>query len=82
MPYYIGFRVGECELGLDPNAFNEGLKYPIAYWSVDEVQKTGKKYEAKGAKFVGNIQDIGGGMHMARIKDKSGNIFGIIDGQN
>ena len=29
-PFYVGFTVDGCELGLDPNAAEDGLIYPIS----------------------------------------------------
>src|SRR5256885_1869005 len=34
-PYYVGYRVGELEFGLDPNAQSAG---PICYWEVPDVE--------------------------------------------
>jgi catechol 2,3-dioxygenase-like lactoylglutathione lyase family enzyme len=33
-PYYVGFRTGAIEIGLDPNGKSAG---PIAYWDVDDI---------------------------------------------
>jgi hypothetical protein len=34
--YYVGFRVGVQEVGLDPNDHTAGLAGPIAYWDVKD----------------------------------------------
>lgn len=77
--YYVGFKVGEIELGLDPNAAKEGLPYPVAYWHVNGVVEAAKQLAASGAAVNTEARDVGGGMMMATFKDPSGNIFGIID---
>jgi len=30
--YYIGFRVGDREIGLDPNGHNQGMAGQYTYW--------------------------------------------------
>lgn len=81
-PYYVGFRINGDEgdeLGLDPNAAQEGLTHPVAYWQVKSVMEASKLLLAKGATVYREAKDVGGGMMMATFKDTSGNIFGIID---
>ncbi len=77
--YYVGFNVGGCELGLDPNAAKEGLKYPITYWLVKDINGASEIVKTAGASENSAINDVGGGILMARFKDLSGNIFGLIE---
>ena len=35
-PHYVGFRVGDQEIGLDPNGYAQGLTGPLAYWEVKD----------------------------------------------
>jgi hypothetical protein len=35
--YYVGFRVGEQEIGLDPNGHKAGM---TAYYHVDDIKKS------------------------------------------
>ncbi len=77
--YYVGFNVDGNELGLDPNAAEEGINHPVALWLVDDTEKAIESLTKDGATQIGTAQDVGGGMKMARLKDVSGNIFGIID---
>ena len=78
-PYYVGFQIGGCELGLDPNAITEGLPYPITYWLVEDTAAVSAQVLAAGATVNTKPKDVGGGMMMATFKDASGNIFGIIE---
>ena len=39
-PYYVGFRVGDQEIGLDPNGHNHGMTGPIGYCHVGDVTAT------------------------------------------
>src|SRR5215469_15340805 len=36
-PYYVGFRVGDQEVGLDPNGHNHDMTGPVGYCHVDDV---------------------------------------------
>src|SRR3954447_21161389 len=38
MPYYVGYRIGEQEIGLDPNGHKTGMTGPIGYWEVDDIK--------------------------------------------
>lgn len=78
-PYYVGFDINGSELGLDPNAANEGFHYPITYWKVTNTQEAVQKLVADGAVINTEARDVGDDMMMATFKDASGNIFGIID---
>lgn len=77
-PYYVGFDIEGCELGLDPNAAKEGLDYPITYWLVTDIQAATKQVLAAGATANSEAKDVGEGILMARFKDPAGNIFGLI----
>ncbi len=81
-PYYVGFTINGCELGLDPNASAEGITYPISYWHVDSTIAASEQILSAGATVNTEAKDVGGGMMMATFKDKSGNIFGIIENPN
>lgn len=77
--YYVGFKISECELGLDPNAGKQGITYPIAYQHVADVTDTTEKILASGAQQNTKAVDVGGGILMATFLDANGSIFGIID---
>jgi predicted enzyme related to lactoylglutathione lyase len=78
-PYYVGFDINGCELGLDPNAAKEGKTYPITYWRVENTAEASAQILAAGSTQNSEPNDVGGGMMMATFKDKSENIFGIIE---
>jgi predicted enzyme related to lactoylglutathione lyase len=81
-PYYVGFNINGCELGLDPNAAKEGLTYPVTYWHVKNTVEAATQLIAAGATVNKPAKDVGGGMMMATFKDPNGSIFGIIDDPN
>jgi hypothetical protein len=38
--YYVGFRVGNQEIGLDPNSHKQGMTGHVDYWQVDDIKQT------------------------------------------
>ena len=76
-PYYVGFRVGDQELGLDPNGHSQGLTGPLNYWEVEDIDESVKRLLAAGAEEHQAIRDVGGGKLIASVKDADGNITGL-----
>lgn len=76
--YYVGFDINGSELGLDPNAAAEGVTVPVTYWKVADVSEASVKILASGATVNTEAKDVGG-LLMATFKDKTGNLFGIIE---
>ena len=37
--YYVGFRVGDQEIGLDPNGHSAGMTGPVGYYHVNDIKK-------------------------------------------
>ena len=77
-PFYAGFKIGEQEIGLDPNGFDEGMTGPVGYWQVEDIYEAFKKFTDVGATRLKGIQDIGGGILMASVKDADGNTIGLL----
>jgi predicted enzyme related to lactoylglutathione lyase len=76
-PFYVGFEVGGCELGLDPDgeiAQNAGV-----YWRVDAIEPVLARVLALGGRHAGEVRDVGGGIKMARFVDPAGNHVGLIE---
>ncbi len=78
MPYYVGYRVGCLEIGLDPNGFSQGMTGPINYYTVADIKKSLQALVDGGAQIMGNIRDVGGGKLIATIKSPDGNVIGLI----
>ncbi len=72
-PYYVGYRVGEQEVGLDPNS----KVGPIGYVDVNDIKSSLKALTKVGAEIVQDVKDVGGGMLVAKIKDADGNVVGL-----
>lgn len=75
--YYVGFRVGDQEIGLDPNGHNKGMTGPIGYWEVGDIKQSLQLLLDAGAQAQQEVQDVGGGMLIAAVKDADGNILGL-----
>ncbi|HET6566425.1 MAG TPA: VOC family protein [Rhodothermales bacterium] len=74
-PYYVGFRVGDQEIGLDPNGHSHGM---TAYWHVDDIVTAVKQLEDAGAETLQEVHDVGGGRQIASLKDRDGNVIGLV----
>ena len=75
--YYVGFRVGDIELGLDPNGHRQGMTGAVGYWQVADIAATIKAVTEAGATLQGEVRDVGGGMLVATVQDADGNVFGL-----
>ncbi len=74
-PYYVGFKVDNQDIGLDPNGHKEGM---TAYYHVDDIKVSLKSLVDAGAMIIQEIKDVGGGRLIAAVKDENGNILGLI----
>jgi predicted enzyme related to lactoylglutathione lyase len=73
-PYYVGFKVGDQDIGLDPNGHRQGL---TAYYEVDDISKSLQPLLDAGAETLQEIKDVGGGKLIAAVKDGDGNVIGL-----
>lgn len=77
-PYYVGFRIKDQEIGLDPNGHNEGMTGPVSYWQVTDIKESLQLFFKSGTKLEQDVKDVGGGILMASVKDTNKNIIGLI----
>ncbi len=75
--YYVGFRVGDQEIGLDPNGHNKGMTGPIGYRSVSDIRESLQLLLDAGAQVQQEVTDVGGGMLIAWVKDADNNLIGL-----
>ena len=73
-PYYVGYKVGDIEIGLDPNAQNAG---PVTYIDIADIKSSLQEIIALGATLQQDIKDVGRGLLVASVRDKDGNILGF-----
>ena len=72
-PYYVGYRVGDQEVGLDPNS----KIGPIAYTDVSDIRSSLHAMVRVGAEVVQDVKEVGGGLLTAQVKDVDGNVVGL-----
>lgn len=77
-PYYVGFRVGDQEIGLDPHGHAQGMTGPLGYWHVDDIKNTLRLLLEAGAQAQQDIKDVGGGKLIASVRDADDNVIGLI----
>ena|SRR5260221_9605150 len=78
-PYYIGYKVGGQDIGLDPNGHNTGMTGPVAYYHVDDIKKSLQGLLDAGATVQQEVKDVGGGRLIAWARDVDGNPVGLIE---
>jgi predicted enzyme related to lactoylglutathione lyase len=76
--YYVGFRVADQEIGLDPNGHNLGMTGPLGYYQVDDIKQSLQALLDAGARALQEVKDVGGGKLIASVKDADGNDIGLI----
>jgi predicted enzyme related to lactoylglutathione lyase len=77
-PYYVGFDIHGCELGLDPESHAATGIGSVAYWKVDDIKGSLATCIAAGAAVHSDIQNVGGTIEIAIIIDPFGNYVGLI----
>ena len=76
--YYVGFRVGDQEIGLDPHGHNQGMTGPVGYFHVSDIQQSLQALFDAGAQTQQEVRDVGGGKLIASVKDADSNIIGLL----
>ncbi len=71
--YYVGYKAGDIEIGLDPNS----TVGPIAYVDVDDVAATLASMAEAGGQVVKDASDVGGGLIIGQVQDANGNVVGF-----
>lgn len=80
-PFYVGFDINGCELGLDPDM--SGItpgNQSVCYWSVDDSDAAVKQFTGIGAKIIQPKTNVGGPINVAIVADPLGNHIGLIEG--
>jgi predicted enzyme related to lactoylglutathione lyase len=80
-PFYVGFNIAGFELGLQPEEGDStaGEAGVQAYWGVDDADAALAHMLGSGATEHSAVQDVGGGVRVASVKDPYGNVIGIIE---
>lgn len=78
-PYYVGYKAGDMEIGLDPHGGSYGPG-PIPFWTVSDIAASVKRLVGAGGTIVQDVTDVGYGLLVARIKEPNGAIVGLRQG--
>ncbi|MGH2582835.1 MAG: VOC family protein [Anaerolineales bacterium] len=78
--YYVGYRIGDQEVGLVPNAPDQATHGPIAYVDVSDIKASLAALVEAGGKVHQEIRDVGGGRLVASVTDAAGNELGLRQG--
>ena len=76
--YYVGFRVGDQEIGLDPNGHALGMTGPVGFYHVSDIKSSLQSLLEAGASMQQEAKDVGGGKLVAYLKDADDNSIGLI----
>ena len=76
--YYVGFRMGDQEIGLDPNGHSKGMTGPVGYFHMSDIKQSLQLLLDAGAQTQQEVQDVGGGKLIASVKDADGNVIGLL----
>ena len=80
-PFYVGFDINGCELGLDPDMTGVSAgNHSFVYWSVVGIENCVDSLIAKGAILSDAIKEVGDGIKVAVVNDPWGNAVGLIEG--
>ena len=69
--YYIGYKAGDIEVGLDPNG-----KTVVSYIDTDDIEASLGTLKGAGAEVVMDPKDVGGGLLVAQV-ELGGNVMGL-----
>jgi predicted enzyme related to lactoylglutathione lyase len=76
--WYVGYKVGDQEIGLDPNGHAQGLTGPLGYARVSDIRQSLRQLVDAGARTQQEVKDVGGGKLIATVKDADGNVIGLM----
>jgi catechol 2,3-dioxygenase-like lactoylglutathione lyase family enzyme len=77
-PFYVGFAVGGFELGLVPDG-TPGIDGAQPLWGVASADEVYARLLSLGAVSLEQVNEVGGGIKVAAVRDPFGNRFGIIE---
>ena len=75
-PYYVGFRVGDMEIGVVPKAAQQGASGALAYATSATSRKRWRP-SSRAAQKVQDITDVANGLLVASVKDPDGTTVGL-----
>ncbi len=77
-PFYVGYRVGEQEIGLDPNAGSAGHSEPVGYWRVEDIRTSLQSLLEAGGQTEQEVRNVGDGKLTALVREPGGSLVGLM----
>jgi len=76
-PYYVGFQVGDVQVGIDPTGEDRGMTGATPFFEVDDIRAAVDELLAAGADLVEDVRGVGGGKQIAMLSDADGSMIGL-----
>ncbi|MGH2896869.1 MAG: VOC family protein [Solirubrobacteraceae bacterium] len=76
--YYVGYEVEGQHIGLVPGGAQQGMRTPVAYWHVPDIEAKLAEVTAAGASVNESPRNVGGGRLVATVTDPDGNVLGLL----
>jgi len=76
--YYVGYEASGQQIGLVPNAAQQGMTSPVAHWHVSDIEAKVAELTEAGATVGDAAHEVGGGRLVATVADPDGNVLGLI----
>ena len=64
-PYYVGFQVGDVQVGIDPTGEDRGMTGATPFFEVDDIRA------------AVDVRGVGGGKQIAMLSDADGSMIGL-----
>ncbi len=77
-PYYVGYTVGEKEIGLVPHQRGEQDTGPVGFWKVEDIRKSLQSLLEAGGETRQEVRDEGGGKLTALVREIGGSLVGLM----
>jgi predicted enzyme related to lactoylglutathione lyase len=75
--YYVGFKVGNMEIGLVPQAAQRGPAGVLMYVDVSDINEALATLLAAGAEKAQDVTDVAQGLLVASVKGPDGTPIGL-----
>ena len=76
-PQYVGFHGSNCDIGLNPNGYAQGMKGPVIFWKVADIHVAFDQAKNAGATVSLDPQQLGPQM-LGSLIDPDGIMFGFV----
>jgi len=76
-PYYVGFQVGDIQIGIDPTGEERGMTGATPFFEVPDIIASVDELRASGADLVEDVRSVGGGKQIAMLSDSEGSMIGL-----